>query len=48
LKFLEIAIEVVEALLPEAAVALDPIGNVPEWCRLEPERSGVIRPLLAA
>src|SRR5258707_14019239 len=36
LQFLEIGIQLVEALLPVAPVVLDPSGDVPEWSRLEP------------
>src|SRR2546422_7080420 len=38
LQFLEVAVQLVEALLPVAPVILDPVGDVLERIRLEPAR----------
>src|SRR6266702_3003424 len=35
-QFLKVGTQLVETLLPVAPVVLDPVGDVPEWSRLEP------------
>src|SRR6266851_8031372 len=39
LQVAQINIQTIEALLPEAAIILDPVGGVPERTRLEPART---------